>query len=551
MKIACKLFIPAFFFIFFLILPQPVLAQNATTLVLSAPSSVEKNENFLITAYYTSNGTNVCGAACKLEGGWLTSTVYLSEGSGCIYENTAVSAYGSVGSYSPYVNCYKQYYDPQTKYFSIDITQKPSSLSVSVSPPSPYPGDSVAVYAYYRDEGNSLIPGASCTADLKMGGAEFQKTTLASSGNAYYSGSFKVPGQYGTYDIEVACASSEYAAASSAKSFTTAKKRASFSVTTPPSAYYGESVKVAAYYKDMQDGKKIQGTCRVYFDDKTSVLSPTDSGYEGVVGMPYKAGAQSIKVTCESGEYETFETSRAISANNRQSGIEVISPYAKAIFYPTDEIQLRISYNDLLSNQAIAGAGCVAEAGGRSYPLAGSGKYYEGRLSNQSIGQQTIGFRCSKTFYESVGGSIVISVNRIPINIILTSAQKEFRKGEEIKILAMVVDQYNKDANAACKTRADVYDLSFNKLVESRDIEDTRTSDGSRVLNVPNPDSPSRIRVTMTCSGDIFEEKSVYTELKIKMLGTQSEEGITLFLAITTISLVVLTFLIRKKLKII
>lgn len=550
------MFVLVFWVIFFSLfsfvsfLPQAALAANVTTLSVSAPSSVEKDDSFQLAAYYVSNGTNVCGASCEVKGGWLSSTVYLSEGSDCTYEN-AISAYGAPGGYSLSVNCYKQFYDSQTKYFSTEITRKTSSLSLSLNPSSPYPGDSVTVYAYYRDEGGSLILGASCTADLRMGGVEFQKTTLVPYGSTYYSDTIKVPGQYGTYDVGVTCMSNEYAERSSAKSFATSKKRASLSVSIPSSGYYGESVKVVAYYKDAQEGKKIPGTCRAYFDDKTSVLGSTDLGYDGVVSMPYEAGAQPVKVTCESNEYETLETSRTISASNRPSGIEVISPYTQAIFYPTDEIQMKISYSDKLSGQAIAGASCVAEAGGKSYQLAGSGNYYEGRLSSQPIGQQTIGFRCSKTFYESGQGSIGISVNRIPINILLTSTQKEFRKDEAIKILARVVDKDNRDANATCKTRADVYDLSFNKLVESRDIEDTRTSDGFRALNVPNPGSPSRIRVTITCSGDIFEEKSAYTDVKIKMLGEQTEEGITLFLAVTTVFLVALTFLIRKKLKII
>jgi hypothetical protein len=534
------------------ILPKPALAQNATTLQVSAPSSVKMDDSFTVAAYYASNGTNVCGATCEVKGGWLTSTIYLGEGSGCIYEND-ISAYGTPESYSLSVNCYKQFYDSQTKYFNIEITSKSSSLHFSLNPPSPYPGDSVTVYAYYRDEGGSLIGGASCTADLKMGGVEYQRITMVPSDSTYYSGTFKVPNQYGTYDVSVTCISSEYAAASSAKSFATAKKRASLSVSVPPSGYYGEAVKVTAYYKDAQEGKKIPGTCRTSFEGSTSVLNSVDSSYEGFVNIPYKAGTTTVKVTCESSEYETLEASKAISAANRPTGIEAVSPsqYTNAVFYPTDEIQMKISYSDLLSSQPVAGAICVAEAGGKTYPLAGSGKYYEGRLSSQPLGQQTVKFKCSKTFYESKEGSIGISVNRIPIDIILVSPKKEFRKGEAITIIARVVDKDNKDANASCRIRADVYDLSFNKLIESRNIEETMTGDGFRTLNIPNPGSPSRIRVTMTCSGDIFEEKSVYTDVKIEMLGKQTEEGMTLFLAITTVLLLALTFLIRKKLKII
>ena len=532
--------------------PQSALAANATVLYVSIPSSVEKDDSFQVTAYYTSNGTNVCGATCEVNGGWLASTIYLGEISGCIYEN-GISAYGTPGGYSLSVNCYKQFYDSQTKYFSIEITRRSSSLSFSMNPPSPYPGDSVTVYAYYRDEGGSLIDGASCTADLKMGGVEYQNTPLVPSGSTYYSGAFKIPNQYGTYSVMVSCTSDQYAPASSEKSFATSKKHASLSVSAPSSGYYGEAVKVSAYYKDAQEGKKIQGTCRASFENRTSVMNSADSSYDGFVTIPYRAGATTVKVTCESGEYETLEASRTISAANRPAGIEAVSPspYADTVFYPTDEIQLKISYSDLLSSQPIASAICVAEAGGKTYPLAGSGKYYEGMLGSQPLGQQTLKFRCSSTFYESKEASIGISVNKMPIEIILVSPQKEFRKGEAIRILARVLDKDNRDADASCKARADVYDLSFNKLTESRDIEETRTGDGFRTLDIPSPDTPSRIRVTMTCSGDVFEEKSVYTDVKTMMLGEQTEEGITLFLTITTVFLVALTFLIRKKLKII
>jgi hypothetical protein len=84
----------------------------------------------------------------------------------------------------------------------------------------------------------------------------------------------------------------------------------------------------------------------------------------------------------------------------------------------------------------------------------------------------------------------------------------------------------------------------------SNDIPVTEAG-GGLTLNVPNPGEPSRIRVTVSCSGDIFEEKSAYMDVKIKILGKQTEEGMILFLTVTTVILVTLTLLIRKKLKII
>jgi hypothetical protein len=554
MRLPLKALILVLLFTF--LLPKSALAQNITALQVFAPSSVEKDHSFQVTAYYTSNGTNVCGATCGLSGGWLTSTLYLGEDSACIYNNT-ISAYGVVGSYSLSVNCYKPYYDSKTQYFNIEITRKPSSLSLSLSPSSPYPGDSVPLQAYYRDEYNSLIQGASCTADLKMGGIEYQKITLVPSGNVYYVGSFKIPSQYGIYDINIACDSSEYATASSTRSFTTTKKHATLSASIPSSGYYGQSVKVVAYYKDASEGKPIQGTCRAYFEGITSVLNSVDLGYEGFVTIPYKAGTTTLKITCESSEYETLEISPLISATSRPAVIKVISLYREApffgrtSFYPTDEIPLKISYEDQTTGGNIVGASCVAKAGGQTYPMTGVEKYYEVNIRNQPLGQQTIEFRCSKTFYGEAVNSLQIKIERIPITIVLKSQKTDFRSGEEIKIPASVMDNKNNPADAACRARADVYDPSFNRLLNSYDAGVTKTGTGLIEVNVTNPGEPSRIRLTVTCSGDILEEKSVFTDLKIKMLGEQTEEGIVLFLAATTAVLLALMFLIRRKLKII
>lgn len=549
MRLPLKVFILAFFSILLSVIPHTALAQNVTSLAVSVPSSVEMDDYFTVTAYYTANGTNICGATCRVEGGWLSSAVYLSEGSGCIYENT-IYAYSTPGAYSLSVYCYKEYYESQTEYFNIDITEKSSSLSVSVSPSSPHPGDMVTIYAYYRDGDGYLIQDGSCTADLKKSGVYFGSVNLVRYGNDYYSGTFFVPYEYGTYKVEVTCTSGEYETDYSEKSFTTSKKKALLTLSMPSSGYYGELVRGTAYYND-EKGEKIEGLCRAYFDDKVSTLSSRELGYDVGVSIPYKAGPHSLRVTCESAAYETLETSLDISAINRPARTEVISPPKGAVFYPTDEIQLRISYEDTISKSNILGARCSAQFGGESYPMAESGNYYLANISNQPIGQQNIQFTCSKTFYEGTENSIQVSIVRIPIDIILTSQKTDFHGEEEIKILARVVDKRHNDVNADCRARADVYDLSFNRLVKSFDILDMEVSEGFRVLDIPNPGEPSRIRVTVTCFGDILEEKSVYTEVKIKMLGRQTEEGMILFLTVTTITLLALTFLIRKKLKII
>lgn len=546
MRVAHVFFILAFSVILFSVLPQPVLAWNATSLDVSAPSSVEMDDHFTVTAYYTSNGTNICGATCKVEGGWLDYTVFLTEDSSCVYENT-ISAYGSEGSYSPYVQCYKALYDSKTEYFSIDITEKYSSLSVSVSPSSPYPGGMVTVYAYYRDEDYYLILDGSCTAELTKGGTYLTSVDLVRYGDDYYIGTLSVPYEQGTYKVEVRCTSDEYDTEYSEKSFTTSKKKALMSFSMPPVGYYGEVISGVVYYKD-ENGDKIEGTCRAYFDDKTFILNPKELGYGISLTIPYETGPHPLRITCESNEYNTVEISLNITARNRPAAINIV-PLVLKEFYPTDEIQLKISYTDTLSKSSILGAGCVARAGGTSYKMAGSGNYYVTTISNQSIGQTEIGFTCSKTFYQEVTANTKLSIVKIPLNILFTG-ETDFRAEEEIKVLAQVLDEGNKDADVVCNARSDVYDLSFNRLLSSKDIEATKSGE-IWTMDVPNPGEPSRIVVTITCSGEIFEEKSARWEVKIRMLGRHTEEGITMFLAVTTVILLALTFLIRKKLKII
>jgi len=498
---------------------------------------------------YASNGTNICGASCGVTGGWLTYTVYLSEGSGCVYEGT-IYAYTPVGNYEPHVYCYKYEYDSQTEYFNIDVTMKSSSLSISLSNTNPYPGDYVTVYAYYEDGDGYNIYDGWCTAELREDGDYVSETSLTSYGSSYYSGSVYIPERYGSYDIKVPCSSDQHDTKSSTESFATAKKYATLSLSTSPYTYHGESFDVVAYYKDSM-GTKISGTCSLSFDGKESIMSSTASGYEMLIEMPYKTGYQSINVSCESDAYEALENSRTISGRDRSTEMKIILPSRGMVFYPNERIELEVSYKDTLSGQDISNAKCAAEIGGRSYPLIGYERYYAGKAENQSIGEHELKFTCSKIFFQAKAGGTKIVVMRIPINIILSPNKHEFRKDEKIEINAMVVDKNNNEVDANCKARADVYDLSLDRLTDSHDIEERRMGDGARVLHIPNPGNPSRIRVTMTCSGDIFEEKSVYTDVKIKILGKEIEEGMLLFLTVVTVCLVGLTFLIRNKLKII
>jgi hypothetical protein len=547
MRVARGWFIPVFFMILFSVLPQAALAWNATTLDVSAPSSVEVDEDFALTASYTSNGTSICGAACEVSGGWLGYTVFLTEGSGCIYQGT-VSAYGSAGSYSPHVYCHKTFYDSQTEYFDIDITKKSSYVSLLISPPSPYPGDWVTVYAYYLDEDDYLIMDGSCTAELRRSGVYLDSVNLVRYGDGYYSGILFVPNEYGTYTIEVTCTSDEYDMDYSEKSFAPSKKRAYLTFSMRPVGYYGEFVGGTVYYRD-ENQNKIEGVCKAYFDDKVYVMVSNDLGYDVSMSIPYGAGPHILRITCESDAYQTVESYLNITAMNRPTRIEIISPVLKE-FYPTDDIQLKISYTDTLSKSNILDASCVAQVGDTPYQMTESGNYYGAAISNMPVGKATIVFKCSKAFYTEASGNTELSIIRMPLNILFTTGKTDFRAEEEIKILAKVMDKSNRDADVACSARADVYDLSFNRLVNSKGVQATKTG-GEWAMNVPNPGEPSRIVVTLTCSGEIFEEKSARWEVKIRMLGSQTEEGITLLLTVTTVILLALTFLIRKKLKII
>jgi hypothetical protein len=546
MRVAYGWFILAFFVISLSILSQSAVAQNSTSLDVSAPSSVEMDDDFEVTAHYTANGTNICGATCKVEGGWLEYTVFLTEGSGCVYENT-ISAYGSGGSYSPYVQCYKAFYDSKTEYFSIDITEKYSSLSVSVSPPSPYPGDKITIYAYYRDEDDYLIMDGSCTAELRRSGLYLDSVNLVRYGGIYYSGTLFVPNEYGTYTIEVTCTSDEYDTDYSEKSFAPSKKRAYLTFSMQSVGYYGEFAGGTVYYRD-ENQNEIQGVCKAYFDDRVYVLVSNELGYNVGVSIPYSTGSHILRIACESDAYQTVESYLNITAMKRPTRIEIISPVLKE-FYPTDDILLKISYTDTLSKSNILDASCVAQAGDASYQMTESGNYYETTISNRPVGKTAIEFKCSKAFYTEASGNTELSIIRIPLNILFTTGKTDFRAEEEIKILAKVMDKNNIDADVVCSARADVYD-PFNRLVSSKDVQATKTG-GEWAMEVPNPGEPSRIAVTLTCSGGIFEEKSARWEVKIRMLGSQTEEGVTLLLTVTTVILLALTFLIRKKLKII
>lgn len=529
--------------------PFPATAQNATSLTISAPSSVENDDSFGVTLEYTANGSSICGASCEVSGGWLGYIAYPSQGSGCLYEDT-ISAYGPAGEYSLQVYCYKVGYDSQLEYFDIEITEKSSSLSVSLSPDSPLPGEIVTVYAYYEDDGGSLIPDGTCTADLTRNGEKFDSISLVFWEGSYYSGALSVPHETGNYDVDVHCTSSEHESEYSSETFSISKRPSSISVSIPGSAHYGESVSVVAYYNSLQGGV-IQGTCRAHFNGKTSDLAYTGRGYEGSILMPYAEGTHSADITCESDGYETAEISRVITAKERPASIDVISPGQGKEFYPTDGILLKSAYKDGLSGGYVQGAVCYAEAGGKQHRLSGSGNYYTATLEDQPIGDQRIRFSCSKTFYTRVESSIETTVVRIPLRIELTSQKNEFRPGEDIEMTAKVTAIRNNVPEVDCRARADVYSLSLNRLMNSYDITDIETKNDYRTLGVPNPGEPSRIRVTMICYGDIYEENSAYKDLKIEMLGKETEEGITLVLTATTLILIALILLIRKKLKII
>ncbi|MFH0956614.1 MAG: hypothetical protein V1813_02005, partial [Candidatus Aenigmatarchaeota archaeon] len=150
------------------ILPHPSLAATPTTLDISAPSSVEMDDTFTVSAYYMnmSNGTGICGATCAISGDWFSGI--MDEQPSCYYSYD-VTAPSFTGARTITVRCEKTDYDMKEVYANVNFEEKASSVSVSVAPAVQYAGMPVNVEASYVDDSEKVIYGADCKAFRRSG----------------------------------------------------------------------------------------------------------------------------------------------------------------------------------------------------------------------------------------------------------------------------------------------------------------------------------------------------------------------------------------------
>jgi len=440
-------------------------------------------------------------------------------------------------------DCWKTGYDSQIKDFDIRVAKLESHLSVTTSPATTYPGETVTVHAYYKNDYGNMIYG-ECVAKMKENGMKIDEIGMTRVSNLYYSNNFFLPERTGTYTITVTCSDDQYETEVESVSFQTRKMQAELMLSYPKIFYYGQNVEIKADYT--HNKAVIKGECIISFRGEDKQISYTGTGYSGKVRIPYVAGQHTLEVKCSSNRYETNEKKLFITPTERPTGIDVISP-VKRIFYPTDKIQIKVSYKDSLTGESIAGAKCKLDG---TMPLKEAGEYYETEVGSLKVGTSTFSIQCSKQFYQAGTAIFTVTVLRIPVNIKFVETKDEYRAGEEIKVKATVVDSSGNTPNVSCNARVDFYDLLFNNLLKSH-TADLVPENGLQVLTVQNPGQPAKIMVTVTCSGDIYEERTERIEVKAKQLGKETEEGALLFLSIITVILFALILLIRKKLKII
>jgi hypothetical protein len=526
-------------FVFLLCFPNSaVLAQNATTLDVSAPSSVDIDEDFSVTAAYKSNDTNLCGATCSVDDGWLSGPVYMSETAGCEY-SAVINAPGDSGSYTLDVYCNKAGYDYQLDYFGIDVDKLDSELSVDISPASPSAGDTVSVNAYYKDDYGDAIAG-SCSARLRENGMEIDYIDMEYYG--LYRGELVLPEGTGDYTITVTCSSDQYETESDSVSFEVTKESADMRLSHTGTAYYGQDVEINADYT--HQGSMISGTCTMSFDSTEREMDYSHTGYSGTVRIPYAEGPYEVGVECSSGSYETREGGIAITPLKRPASVAVVSPEERR-FYPTDEILIKISYLDSLTGEGVADARCLLDGS----ELEAKDGYHVAEVSNLGIGTLSLSIRCSGQFHGEDFETLTVNIIRIPVDIGFVEARGEYRYGEEIRINASVVSVAGDESDISCSARVDSYDLLFNSLLDYYTADLVR-EEGMRVLTIPNTGRPSRMVVSVTCSGDVHEEKTARMEFVTRQLSRETEGEMVVLLSAVSLVLVALILLIRRKLKI-
>ncbi len=519
---------------------SPALAANSTVLDVTAPSDADINEEFLVTAVYR-NYTNLCGASCRVDGGWLSGYTYLSETPGCEYSVT-LQAPGYSGIRTLDVYCEKAGYDHQTEYFDIDIDKLGSDLSVVANPTSPYPGDTVTVNAFYEDDYNDVITGGSCSAEVRENGMMIRYVGMSRYGGSY-EGDFVLPGGTGNYAIAVTCTSNQYRSASKSVSFEVTKDEAGLVLTYPEVVYYGQDVEVNADYNHM--GSLISGSCTISLGGTEEEMGYSYDGYGSKVSIPYAAGPHSIWVECSSASYETRKEEILISPSDRPTEIYVISPIGKA-FYPTDTIPVNISCVDSLTGKSMTGARCFLD---ELNQLEVEEWYHATEVSNPGVGTHSFSIECFEEFHRKGTGTVTVDVVRIPVDVRFIETGEEYRPGEEIKVKVVAVSAAGDNENVSCSARVDSYGPLFGNLVDYY-TEDMVMEEGVHALAIEDSGKSSRMVVSVTCSGDIHEEKTARIEISAKQLSKETEEGAILLLSAVSVILVALILLIRRKLKI-
>jgi hypothetical protein len=528
-------------FLLLLNLPgSPVLAANATTLDVTAPSAADINEWFSVNAAYKSNDTSLCGATCRVGGGWLSEYVYLDEILGCEYL-AIIYAPGYSGSHTLDMYCEKAGYDYQSVGFDIDIEKLESRLLISVSPQSPRAGDAVTVSAYYEDDYNNAIQG-SCSAELEENGIEIEDIGMSYYGDIY-TGELSLPPRTGDYTVTVTCTSEQYETESKDVALDVRKEQADLDLSYPKPVYYGQSIEINAAYTHL--GSMISGSCAISFNGAQRQMGYSYAGYRDTVTIPYAAGQHRLGVECTSDRYETVKKEILITPFKRPARVVIASPIQRT-FYPTDKITVKVSYADSLAGEGITDAACFLDG---SRQLRAEGGYHVAEVSNLGIGAHALSIKCSEQFHEESTGILAVDVVRIPVDIQFAEARNEYRCGEDIEIKASVASIAGGDADVSCRARVDSYGALFNNLLDYYTANMT-LKDGMHALTIKDPGRPSRMAVTVTCSGDVYEEGTARIEFTAKQLSRETEEGAVLLLSAVSVALVALILLIRRKLKI-
>lgn len=516
-----------------------VVAAETTTLNVSAPSSVDISEGFSVTATYRSNDTNLCSAICRISGGWLSGAVYLTETTGCEYSATLYAPDHS-GSHILEVYCEKAGYGYRSEGFPMEVEKLDSELSVTTSPASPYPRDTVSVDAHYEDGYGDAIAG-SCSASLEENGIEIGYVDMGYYG--HYSGELVLPPSTGDYSITVTCTSEQYETESEEVSLDVSKMQAELSLSYPGVVYYGQEVEVSADYTHA--GGVIQGSCTLSFGGTERQMGYSPAGYSSTVSIPYDSGRHSLEVRCSSSSHETRVEEAVLVPSRRPVRIALVLP-GERLFYPGEEIPVKLSYLDSLTGEAITGARCVLDG---SEQLDAEGGYHVTVLSGLGLGSHSLAVECSGEFHQEGHRTFTVDVVRMPLVIRFVDARDEYVYGKDIEIRARAVGLDGNDADVACRARVDSYGPLVGNLLDSYNADMVR-EDGAHALAIQGTGGPSRVEVTVTCSGSMYEEGTARTGFVTRQLSRETEEGMLIVLSAVSVALAALILLIRRKLKI-